>query len=403
MFRQHRFVFFFCFVFLFASIPSLSFAGDASFQQWLQSFYAKAAKAGISRTTFDRTFSGVTAPNRDVLRKAAYQPEFTTEIWDYLDNRITPHAISTGKIMAGVYRKTLKDISRRFEIDPAVVLAIWSMESNYGAILLRSKRLHYVPRALATLAYADKRRRKFAEKQLIAVLEIVESGTISPVEMTGSWAGAMGHTQFIPTSYQAYGVDMDNDGCCDIWKSVPDALATAANLLHRNGWQAGKPWGFEVRVPAGGARYTGETKTLGRWRKLGFVRPDNKSLSNTESRAELKMMGGSKGPGFLVMRNFFVIKRYNNSDFYALAVGLLSDRLSGKKGIVQSWPRPAGSLSADEKLEVQRLLKRKGFYAGKIDGFLGNNTRKAIKIFQQQKGLEIDGQPNQAILKELRR
>jgi len=374
---------------------------DQSFQQWLASFYPVAAREGISRATYDRAFAGVSEPDEEVLKKAAYQPEFTTEIWDYLDARVNRKSITTGRILAAVYRKTLQEIEARFGVESSVLLAIWSMESSYGAVLLRSGRLHYVPRALATLAYADKRRRKFAEKQLIATLKIIQAGDVTPDRLTGSWAGAMGHTQFIPTSYLAYGVDMDGDGSRDIWGSIPDALATAANLLHKNGWRTGKIWGYEVRLPPQGARYTGETKTLAQWRKLGFTRPDGSSFSEPSEKAVLKMIGGEHGPGFLMLRNFFILKRYNNSDFYALAVGLLADRLAGKERMVQDWPRPAGSLRIEEKFELQELLRGKRFYSGEIDGHLGPATGKAIKAFQEQQGMAVDGKPSLELLDAL--
>jgi membrane-bound lytic murein transglycosylase B len=377
-------------------------ANDPAFQTWRESFYPVAARAGITRATFDLAFAGVTAPDKEVLRKAAYQPEFTTRIWDYLDARVTTRSISTGRIMAAVYQKTLKEIEDRFGVEPPVVLAIWSMETAYGAILLRPTRLHHVPGALATLAYADKRRRGFAEKQLIAVLKIIQTGDISPETMTGSWAGAMGHTQFIPTSYLAYGVDMDKDGKKDIWNSIPDALATAANLLHKNGWRTGKRWGYEVIVPAGGEKYKDQTRTLSRWRQLGFFRPGKAPFPESDDRAELKLLGGERGPGFLALRNFFVIKRYNNSNFYALAVGLLSDRLAGRQGMVGKWPRPAGSLSREEKLELQKLLRHNGLYDGEIDGYLGPKSRQAIRIFQRQHGLAVDGRPSLKVLQSLR-
>ena len=384
-----------------ASVSTAS-AAVQSFEQWLDSFYPRAAQQGISRTTFDLVFAGVIEPDGEVLKKAAYQPEFTTEIWDYLDARVNPKSISTGLIMGAVYRKTLRDIQARFGVEPSVLLAIWSIESSYGAVLLRPGRLHYVPLALATLAYGDKRRRKFAEKQLIAVLKIVEAGDITLDRLNGSWAGAMGHTQFIPTSYLAYGVDMDGDGRRDIWQSIPDALATAANLLHKNGWRTGKTWGYEVRVPKQGARLAGETKTLSQWQKLGFVRPDGSPFPEPAQKAELKMIGTDHGPGFLMLRNFFIIKRYNNSDFYALAVGLLADRLAKKEGMVQDWPRPAGSLGIEDKFELQELLRDTGFYSGPIDGQIGSGTKKAIRQFQQQQGMAADGRPSQNLLDALR-
>ena len=195
---------------------------------------------------------------------------------------------------------------------------------------------------------------------------------------------------------------MDGNGRRDIWNSIPDALATAANLLRKNKWRTGKPWGYEIIVPTNGARLKGETKTLAEWQQLGFVRPANVAFQDLKEKAELKMIGGDNGPGFLMLRNFFILKRYNNSDFYALAVGLLADRLSGKNGIIQSWPRPAGSLSVDEKFELQELLKEKGFYEGEIDGRLGSNTKNGIKLFQRRQNMVPDGQPSMEVLKALR-
>jgi len=383
----------------FAGVP----ADSQSFTEFLESFYTEAASKGITRETYDRAFASVTKPDPKVLEKAAYQAEFTTKIWDYLDARVNSRAVLDGRIMAGVYGKVLTKIEKRFGVEAPVVLAIWSMETSYGAALLRTSRLYYVPRALATIAYADKRRQKFGRSQLIATLQIVQDGDVGLGQLMGSWAGAMGHTQFIPTSFLAYGVDFDGDGRRDIWNSIPDALATAANLLHKNKWRTGKPWGYEVKLPANGAGLKGETKTLAQWQKLGFSRPGGAAFGFPEDKAELKMIGGDSGPGYLMLKNFFVLKRYNNSDYYALAVGLLANKLAGKPGMVQDWPRPVGSLSAVQKVELQELLSKKGFYAGGIDGRIGPNTEKAIKAFQQKNGLVADGEATQDLLKALRK
>jgi len=393
-----------CFLFLLMHVGTASAVpmDHQSFKEFLNSFYAEAAKKGITRSTYDRAFADVTEPYPGVLKKAEFQPEFTTEIWDYLDARVNPRSIDDGRIMAGVYGDLLLQVEQKFGVDASIILAIWSMETSYGAALLRTSRLFYIPKALATLAYADKRRQKFARSQLIATLEIVQAGDVGLEDLNGSWAGAMGHTQFIPTSFLAYGVDMDGDGHRDIWNSIPDALATAANLLHSNKWRTGKPWGYEVRVPANGARFKGETKTLAQWQKLGFHHPRGAAFKELTDKAELKMIAGDAGPGFLMLRNFFILKRYNNSDFYALSVGLLADRLAGKKGMKQSWPRPAGSLSVDEKFEIQELLKKRGLYSSGIDGRIGSNTIKAIKIFQAQQGLKVDTKALQNTLKVLR-
>ena len=301
------------------------------------------------------------------------------------------------------HASTLASIERRYGVDRSVLLAIWSMESNYGAILKNPDRLHYVPQALATLAYGDRSRGKYARTQLVAALKILQDKDISARDMTGSWAGAMGQTQFIPTSYLTFAVDADGNGRRDIWHSVPDTLASAANLLRRNGWQTGRTWGYEAVLPAGGARYEGRSKTLRQWAALGFRRPDGKPFPRPSERAVLKMPGGAGGPVFLMTHNFYVIKHYNSSDFYALAVGLLADRIAGYGGVDQSWPRPPGSLDVEQKFEIQSRLKALGYYEGDIDGNLGSGSRSAIAAFQSQNGLTATGEPSHKVLQALRR
>jgi len=376
---------------------------DSGFEKWIADFYETASSKGISRTTYDKAFSGIIAPDPRVLKKASYQPEFTTKIWDYVDARVNPLSINKGMKKGAYYSGTLNSVTNRFGVRSSVLLAIWSMESNYGDILKKTERLHYVPQALATLAYGDKKRQKFGRNQLLAALKILQSGDISREQFTGSWAGAMGHTQFIPTSYLAYGVDMDGNGRRDIWNSIPDALATAASLLQKNGWRTGKTWGYEVISPPGGSEYTGETKTLAQWEKLGFIRPGEKKYPRLGDKAVLKILAGPEGPSFLMLKNFFVLKRYNNADAYALAVGLLADRLAGGSGMVQSWPRPAGSLTISEKFEIQERLKKHGYYSGEVDGYLGSQSRKAIRSFQRKAGLKEDGLPSLTLLEKLRK
>ncbi|MDK9706860.1 MAG: lytic murein transglycosylase [Desulforhopalus sp.] len=379
-------------------------AADAGFKQWLNDFRLAAEKEGIRRNTLDFAFTGVDEPEEVVLERAKFQPEFTTEIWDYLDARVNPLAIDKGRKMAQVNAATLTAVEQKFAVDQSVLLAIWSLESNYGAILEQPERLFYVPLALATLGYGDPKRSKFARTQLTAALKILQTGEIGRAHLMGSWAGAMGHTQFIPTSYLAYAVDMDGNGRRDIWNSVPDALATAANLLKSNGWQKGRPWGYEVAMPAGGEKLREESKTLSEWAKLGFKRADGGSIAKSEEKAMLKLPAGPGGPVFLMLNNFSVIKRYNNSDSYALAVGILADRLAGSGGLlVKAWPRPAGSLNAEEKLELQQRLLQRGLYIGNVDGQLGPATEKAIKSFQEQAGITPDGLPSQSLLRTLRR
>ncbi|RFC67609.1 MULTISPECIES: lytic murein transglycosylase [Mesorhizobium] len=389
-----------------AAALSLSMIGaapafaDAGFQNWVAGFRKTAAEAGISCGTYDRAFRGVTEADPEVLEKARYQPEFTAPVWDYFDNRVHEESIANGRAMARKWKPWLDRIESRFGVDRYVLLAIWSMESNYGEILKNPAAMRNVVRSLATLAYADPRRAKFARTQLIAALRILQTGDIDERHLTGSWAGAMGHTQFIPTSYQAYAVDMDGNGHRDIWNSVPDALATAANLLRKNGWQSGKTWGYEVALPPG--KLPAGTLTLAQWQNLGVTRANGKPFRNMSDKATLKVPDGRGGPAFLMLRNFYVIKKYNNADKYALAVGLLADQIAGYGSLAQDWQRPFTKLSFVEKQELQKRLSENGYYDGKFDGRIGQGSRDAIKAFQAQIGVEQDGNPSMEVLKYLR-
>ncbi|WP_292291385.1 lytic murein transglycosylase, partial [Mesorhizobium sp.] len=300
---------------------------DAGFRQWVASFRATAVQSGVSGAIYDQAFRNITDVDPVVLEKARTQPEFTAPAWDYFDNRVHDQSVAVGQQMARKWKPWLDRIEARFGVDRNILLAIWSMESNYGEILKRNDIMRNVIRSLATLGYADPRRSKFARTQLIAALKILQSGDIDESHLSGSWAGAMGHTQFIPTSYQHYAVDMDGNGKRDIWNSIPDALATAANLLRKNGWQAGKTWGYEVVLPAG--KLPAGSKTLAQWQALGVVRANGKPFKNGSDKATLKVPDGRGGPAFLMIKNFSVIKAYNNADKYALAVGLLADEIAG--------------------------------------------------------------------------
>ncbi|PID75510.1 MAG: lytic transglycosylase [Deltaproteobacteria bacterium] len=392
----------FCLFVFFFSVKGYEAQAAEDFTRFLENFYPRAAREGITRQTWDKAFAGVEEPDRRVLEKAAYQPEFTLKIWSYLDARVNSATVAKGREYAEKYRTTLQAISAKFGVRPSILLALWSMESSYGEALQKTERFHYVPLALATLAYADPKRKKFGSSQLIAALKILQAGDVRADRFLGSWAGAMGHTQFIPTSYLAYGVDMNGDGRRDIWHSVADALATAANLLRKNGWRTGKTWGYEVIVPQKKRALEGQEKTLRQWQALGVYRPDGKAYAWPDDRAVLKFFAGPQGPAFLVMKNFYIIKRYNNSDFYALAVGLLADEIAGYGSKTLQWPRPQGSLTFDEILEVQRLLKQAGFYTGEVDGQPGPRSRQAILLFQRSLGLEETGEATVPVLISLR-
>jgi membrane-bound lytic murein transglycosylase B len=382
-------------------LPAGTAFADAGFQQWVRDFRGVAANQGIAPATYDRAFQGVTAPDPEVLEKARYQPEFTAPVWDYFDNRVNEHTIAVGRQMARQWKPWLDRIESAYGVDRHILLAIWSMESNYGEALKNNEIMRSVVRSLATLAYADRRRAKFARTQLIAALEILQSGDIDVGHLTGSWAGAMGHTQFIPTSYQAYAVDADGNGRRDIWNSVPDALATAANLLRRNGWRSGETWGYEVVLP-GGRKFPAGSMSLSKWASIGVVRARDKAYPSPSQNAELKVLDGREGPAFLMTKNFFVLKRYNNADKYALAVGLLADEIAGYGGLVQDWDRPFTRLSFTETQELQKRLSAHGYYDGKIDGKIGSGSRSAIMAMQDALGMPQNGHPSKELLMRLR-
>lgn len=388
---------------LIAATPAPASA-DAGFVRWIQGFESVAAKAGVSREVYRAAFAGITEPDMEVIQKARYQPEFRDKVWDYIDNRVNDEQVAKGRAARAQLSSWLDRIESRFGVDRDILLAIWSMETNYGQILQRQDVMRSLPRSLATLAYLDKSRAKFARQQLIAALKVVQSGDIKVSELISSWAGAMGHTQFIPTSYLAYKADMDGDGHANIWESVPDALATAANLLRRNGWQTGRTWGYEVVVPP---QYRGklerDNRSISQWASLGFRRANGRPFPDGGERANLMRLAGDNGPAFLMTKNFFVLKNYNNADKYALAVGLLADQIGGYSGLVVDWPRGYKPLSTDERYELQKHLSRFGLYDGKIDGKIGSGSKAAIMALQQQAGMPQDGNASKALLEFLRK
>ena len=380
-------------------------AADAGFRKWIGDFKSVAAKSGVSGRTYDAVFAGISEPDPEVLQAARYQPEFTSHVWDYVDNRVNEATIRRGRELAAEYRTWLDRIERKFGVDRHVLLAIWSMESSYGEALEKKTGIRSVARSLATLAYADRKRAKFARGQLIAAMKIVQAGDVSAKNLTGSWAGAMGHTQFIPTSYLAWAVDVDGDGHRNVWTSPPDALASAANLLRKNGWETGKTWGYEVALPAGfNTKLEGKDGiTLAKWMKLGVRRARGGGFPRPGDEAVLKLPAGSKGPAFLMVRNFYVLKRYNNADKYALTVGLLADELAGHGGLVNDWPRGYEPLNEAGRKEMQRHLQRLGHYDGEIDGKFGPASKKAVLEYQQRHGMNQDGFPSRALLDRLNR
>ena len=374
---------------------------DAGFRGFIASFANVAAKNGITSATYRAAFAGIDEIDLVVLEKARTQPEFKAPVWDYFDNRVHERSAENGQAMARKYKPWLDRIESAYGVDRHILLAIWSMESNYGEILKRPEVVRSVIRSLATLAYADKRRAKFARSQLIAALKILQRGDISVKGLQGSWAGAMGHTQFIPTSFMIYGVDVDGDGRRDIWNSVPDSLGSSANLLRKNGWQSGRTWGYEVSLPGSG-KFPAGAMSLDKWASLGVTRANGKPFRNGGDSATLKLPDGRNGPAFLMLKNFRVIKAYNNADKYALAVGLLADRIAGNKELVRDWKRPFTLLSIPEREELQKRLANAGFYDGKPDGNIGSGTKAGILAYQQAAGLKPDGYPSKELLDYMR-
>jgi len=373
-----------------ADIPQQSFA------QWRDAFRVEALQAGVPAALFDRAFAGVT-PDPSIITADRSQPEFTRPVWQYLDGALAAQRVSGGKRLLREHEATLAAIEARYGIERNTLVAIWGLESNFGKIMGDKS----VIRSLATLAH-EGRRPGFAKSQLLAALDILQRGDVSPAKLRGSWAGAMGQTQFIPTTYNTYAVDFDGDGRRDIWNSSADALASAAHYLQSSGWKTGQPWGFEVALPKGFDYALADSsirKPLSEWRGMGV---QGLPAGEQEASASLLLPAGHRGPAFLVLDNFRTILRYNNSSSYALAIGLLSERFDGAGQVHASWPLGEQPLSRSERLELQERLAARGFDPGSPDGIIGANTRSAIRGFQQQLGWPADGHPTLELLGRLR-
>lgn len=367
----------------------------ANFQQWLQSFRQYAAEQGISEATLRGALDGVRYLER-VVELDGYQPEFVRPIWEYLDTAVSATRVANGQEKLAAHRDTALQMQQRYGVPAEIIVAIWGIESNYGSNFGDFSTLE----SLATLAY-DGRRRDFARGELLAALRIIDEGDIAAEQMKGSWAGAMGHTQFIPSSFEAYAVDGDGDGRRDIWGSIPDVMASTANYLDRAGWQADQPWGVEVVLPDGFDYAQTERRSSAEWRDQG-VRAQQGELPDFDNAA-IVIPAGANGPAFLVGANFRAILRYNNATSYALAVATLGDAIAGRAGIQHAWPRDQAPLTRDDVQALQRGLNRAGYSVGGADGVMGPNTRQGLRNFQRDQGLIPDGFATQALLEQLRR
>ena len=369
-----------------------------SFDEWRTLLRSDAIAAGIDAGLFDRTFAGITLDPR-VVTSDSSQPEFTRPVWEYIDGAVSVSRIAQGRVLKAQHRPTLKAIRSTYAVDHEVLIAIWGMESNYGSNIGS----HNVIRSLATLAY-DGRRQVFWRSQLLAALQILQAGDGPAQGLIGSWAGAMGQTQFMPTTFNQHAVDFDGDGRRDLWSSTPDALASAAHYLQASGWENGQPWGFEVNLPQAFDYALADPevrRSVAQWRTLG-VNPVRAVDADEQSLATLFLPAGHRGPAFLLLNNFRSILKYNNSTAYALAIGLLSDALDGNPGVQAAWPRGDRQLGRSERIELQELLASKGYEPGPADGIIGANTRKAVRAFQQSQGQPADGYPSHDLLLQLR-
>ena len=369
------------------------------FESWVANFRNRALRQGISSRTFDAAFANARYLP-ETIQKDRNQAEFIKPMSDYMGTAASDARVSNGRDMMRVHARLLAQLEATYGVEAHIIVAFWGMESSYG------QRRGDVPliSTLATLAF-DGRRGRFFEAQLISALKILQRGDISASRMTGSWAGAMGHTQFIPTSYEAYAVDFTGDGRRDIWSDDPsDALASTAAYVSRFGWRKGQPWGVEVRLPQGfdfDRSNRAVKMSPARWGQLGVRGTDGRVVPNY-GEAALITPTGARGPAFLVFRNFDVISRYNNAEAYIVGVGHLGDRIRGMGPLQTGWPQGERDLFRAERSELQQRLTAAGFSTAGVDGKIGPATRRAIRAYQQATGLPADGFASLSLLQRLR-
>ncbi|MEM9233403.1 MAG: lytic murein transglycosylase [Pseudomonadota bacterium] len=364
---------------------------EAKFDAFVESFKAEATAKGVSAATYEREMSSV-SPVPVVIERNNNQPEFSRPIWGYLDSAVSDRRISDGLNNTAAHAATLDAIEAKYGVDKEIIGAIWGLESSYGRILGD----YDILSALTTLAY-DGRRQSFGRSQLLGALKIIDNGYARRDQLKGSWAGAMGQTQFIPTTYLDYAVDENGDGLRDLWADHADVFASTANYLSRSGYEVDKPWGFEVTLPEGfdyaDASLRAE-KTVGRWSQLGVTTPMGSLADRTDFNANASIIvpAGAKGPAFMVFDNFRAIMRYNNSTSYSLGIGLLSDAIAGRaQPLSAEWPRDDRPLSLSERKALQQALADRGYNPGPVDGIIGAGTKAALRQWQKDQGLAADG------------
>lgn len=382
---------------------SSEFSPKNNFQSCLASLRSSAISSGVNASTYDRYTQNLT-PDYSVIEKLNYQPEFSTPIWDYLSGLVDEERVAKGREMLAQHRDVLNRVQAAYGVPAETVVAVWGVESNFGDISGKYPLLQ----SLGTLS-CEGRRQSYFRGEFFSTMRILQRGDLKEEQLKGSWAGAFGHTQFMPSTYESLAVDFDGDGRRDLVSSTTDALASTANFLKRGGWQTGMPWGFEVNIPES-ASVGGESrrnkKSLSSWESRGFTRIDGSpiiqgNLSGSTS-AGLMMPAGKDGPAFLVFKNFDAIYGYNAAESYALAIAHLSDRLQGKGTIQTAWPTNDQGTSRMERREIQNYLLKRGYDIGNADGLIGDKTRQAIQTEQARLGLSQTGRAGQQILKAFR-
>lgn len=367
------------------------------FARWVADFSTEARAAGITDATLHLAFDNVSFLPR-VTESDRAQPEFTRTVWAYLDSAVSAQRITRGKDSLAQHRSIIEPIATRYGIPTEILVAIWGMESSYGQFVGDIPTID----ALATLAF-DGRREAWARGQLLAALKILQNQDIDRTQMIGSWAGAMGQTQFLPSVFLAHAVDADGDGRRDIWSSVPDVMASTANFLSKSGWQTGQIWGLEVRLPSGFDYVRADAtvrQSADAWAAEGVQAMEGTPLPALTDSSIL-LPAGARGPAFLVGPNFRTILRYNNATSYALAVHLLAQRLTDGPAIKTPWPRDLRALNRGQILALQKALNAQGFDSGTPDGMMGPATQRGIRGFQRSVGLSADGYPTLDLLQRL--
>src|ERR1700737_2061546 len=371
----------------------------ASFDSCVASMWPDAARRNISQESFQRFTAGLT-PDLRIMDLMDSQPEFTKSIWDYLDILVNDNRLAKGKEILAKYQAQFDATEKAYGVDRYAIAAIWGIESNYSTQMGDRS----VLQSTATLSCIGRRQAYFKD-EFLSALEILHHGDLRPEQMRGSWAGAFGPTQFMPTAFKRYAVDADNDGRRDVVDDAADLIASTANNLKKDGWQTGHTWGFEVVVPQNFNYMLADrakAMTIAQWEHLGLKRAGNAPFPHPADKAYLLAPAGAQGPGFLMLGNFRVIMKYNPAEAYALAIGHFADRLRGGAPFLQPWPRQERVLSRAERLELQQLLAQRGFYQGTPDGQLGGQTRGGVRGFQASIGASADGFASSDVLERLR-